>query len=60
MSNEQDISCTISSETNQYEGERITIIIIIIIIPLFILGRIYSSYAIGAEQMIKTNNSNQT
>ena len=33
---------------------------IIIIIPLFILGSIYSTYAIGAEQIIETNNSNQT
>ena len=34
--------------------------LIIIIIPLFIVGSIYSTYAIGAEQMIQTNNSNQT
>ena len=59
MSSEQEISCTISCESNQWQGERI-IIKIIIIIPLFILGNIYSTYAIGAEQMIKTNNSNQT
>ena len=60
QSGEQDISCTISCETNQQEGERITIIIIIIIIPLFTLRSIYSTYTIGAEQMIETNNSNQT
>ena len=59
QSGEQDISCTISCETNQQEGERITIIIIIII-PLFTLGSIYSTYTIGAQQMIETNNSNQT
>ena len=34
--------------------------IIIIIIPLFILGSIYSTYTIGAEQMIERNHSNQT
>ena len=59
MSSEQDISCTISCETNQQEGERITIITIIII-PLFIIGSVYSTYAIGSEQMIETNNSNKT
>ena len=41
--------------------EKITItIIIIIIIPLFTLGSIYSTNASGTEQMLKTNNSNQT
>ena len=59
QSSEQDISCTISCKINQQEGERITVIIIIII-PIFILGSINSTYSIGAEQMIKTNNSNQT
>ena len=33
---------------------------IIIIIPLFILGSICNTFTIGAEQMIETNNSNQT
>ena len=32
--------------------------IIIIIIPLFTLGSIYSTYASGAEQITETNNSN--
>ena len=36
------------------------LIIIIIIIPLFTLGSIYSTNASGAEQMPGTNNSNQT
>ena len=31
---------------------------IIIIIPLFTLGSVYSTYAIGAEQMAETNHSN--
>ena len=34
--------------------------IIIIIIPLFTLGSINSTYASGTEQMPETNNSNQT
>ena len=33
--------------------------LIIIIIPLFILGSIYSTYAIGAEQKTETSNSNK-
>ena len=33
------------------------IIIVIIIIPLFILGSIYDTNAIGTEQMPETNNS---
>ena len=36
------------------------IMIIIIIIPLFTLGSIYSTNASGAEQMPEINNSNQT
>ena len=31
---------------------------VIIIIPLFTLGSVYSTYAIGAEQMAETNHSN--
>ena len=31
-----------------------------IIIPLFTLSSIYSTYASKAEQMTETNNSNQT
>ena len=38
-------------------GEEL-IIIIIIIIPLFTLGSIYSTNASGAEQIAETNNSN--
>ena len=34
------------------------VIIIIIIIPLFTLGSIYSTNASAAEQMPETNNSN--
>ena len=34
-------------------------IIIIIIIPVFTFGSIYSTYASGAEQMTETNDSNQ-
>ena len=33
--------------------------VIIIIIPLFSLGSIYSTNASGTEQMPETNNSNQ-
>ena len=54
QSSDQDISCTTSWKTNQQEGERITIMIIIIIL-LFILGSIYSTCAILAEQMIESN-----
>ena len=36
------------------------VIIIIIIIPLFTLGSIYSTNASAAEQMLETNNSNCT
>ena len=36
------------------------LIIIILIIPLFTLGSIYSTSASGAEQMPETNNSNWT
>ena len=32
----------------------------IIILSLFTLGSIYSTYASGVEQMTETNNSNQT
>ena len=35
----------------------ILIIVVIIIIPLFILGSIYDTNAIGTEQMPETNNS---
>ena len=35
----------------------ILIIVVIIIIPLFILGGIYDTNAIGTEQMPETNNS---
>ena len=35
----------------------ILIIVVIIIIPLFILGSIYNTNAIGTEQMPETNNS---
>ena len=35
----------------------VIIIIVIIIIPLFILGSIYDTNAIGTEQMPETNNS---
>jgi len=34
------------------------IIIIIIIIPVFTLGSIYSTYASGVKQITETNNSN--
>ena len=54
QSSDQDISCTTSWKTNQQEGEYITMMIIIII-PLFILGSIYSTCAILAEQMIESN-----
>ena len=30
----------------------------VIIIPLFIFGSVYNTYAIGAEQMAETNHSN--
>ena len=36
------------------------LVLIIIIIPLFTLGSVYSTNASGAEQMPETNNSNQT
>ena len=36
----------------------IMIIIIVITIPLFIFGSIYSTNACGAEQISETNNSN--
>ena len=36
------------------------LVLLVIIIPLFALGSIYSTNVSGAEQMRETNNSNQT